>query len=156
MVDIVMADEEFEDWQALLSLLQDAFAYMEARIDPPSSLRLLNTKTIIDKAREETLLLAWEGSRLVGCCFLKDMDGKIYLGKLAIDPQTQKSGVGGLLVEFAKTVTKSRNRKIIELQSRVELTEVHEFFRRHGFRQTGTNAHKGYDRPTSITMQLEL
>ncbi|WP_340150902.1 GNAT family N-acetyltransferase [uncultured Sneathiella sp.] len=156
MVDIVMADEEFEDWQALLSLLQDAFAYMEARIDPPSSLRLLNTKTIIDKAREETLLLAWEGSRLVGCCFLKDMDGKIYLGKLAIDPQTQKSGVGGLLVEFAKTVTKSRNRKIIELQSRVELTEVHEFFRRHGFRQTGTTAHKGYDRPTSITMQLEL
>ncbi|WP_339715501.1 GNAT family N-acetyltransferase [uncultured Sneathiella sp.] len=156
MIDIVIADEEFDDWQALLDLLYAAFAYMDARIDPPSSLQLLNTETIIDKAREETLLLAWQGSRLVGCCFLKDLGEKIYLGKLAIDPQTQKSGVGGLLVGFAKTIAKSRNKKIIELQSRIELTEVHDFFHHHGFRQTGTTAHKGYDRPTSITMQFEL
>ena len=156
MVDVVIADEKFDDWQALLSLLQEAFAYMEARIDPPSSLRLLNTETIIDKAKQETLLLAWEDSRLVGCCFLKNLDEKIYLGKLAIDPQKQKSGVGKLLVDFAKTVAESRDKRIIELQSRVELTEVHEFFRRHGFHQTGTIAHKGYDRPTSITMQFEL
>ncbi|MEX1035173.1 MAG: GNAT family N-acetyltransferase [Sneathiella sp.] len=156
MIKISMADESFDDWQGLIDLLQAAFAYMETRIDPPSSLRLLTRETVVDKAMEETLFLAWEEGRLVGCCFLKDTGETIYLGKLAIDPKNQKSGIGGLIVDHAITFSKSRGKKRIELQSRVELTEVHDFFHRHGFRQTGATAHTGYDRPTSITMQLEL
>jgi GNAT superfamily N-acetyltransferase len=156
MIKVAVMDEGFAEWGSLLKLLFDAFAYMETRIDPPSSLHLLNEETIIQKAAEETLLLGRKGDRLVGCCFLRDMGEKMYLGKLAVDPSVQLSGIGLALVNAAIDFCRAEGKRRIELQSRVELTEVHEFFRRRGFRQTGTTAHEGYDRPTSITMQLEL
>ncbi len=156
MMSVSVKEQNFDDWRTLLKLLFDAFEYMEARIDPPSSLHLLNEETIVQKAAEETLLLAREGDRLVGCCFLKDIGEKMYLGKLAVDPVIQQSGIGLALVTAAIDLCRARGKKQIELQSRIELTEVHDFFRRRGFRQTGTTAHEGYNRPTSITMQLEL
>ncbi|MDF2365881.1 GNAT family N-acetyltransferase [Sneathiella sp.] len=156
MITVAVKEEGFHEWQALLTLLFDAFAYMETRIDPPSSLGHLNEETVVQKAAEETLLLAREEGKLIGCCFLKDMGEKIYLGKLAVNPKAQQSGIGLALVNAAIDLCRAEGKKLIELQSRVELTEVHDFFRRCGFRQTGTTAHKGYDRPTSITMQLEL
>ncbi|TNE41179.1 MAG: GNAT family N-acetyltransferase [Alphaproteobacteria bacterium] len=156
MLTVAVQEDRFDDWSGLLTLLQDAFAYMEARIDPPSSLRLLNETTIIEKAGEETLLLAREEGRLVGCCFLKDMGSKMYLGKLAVSKAAQHSGIGLALVNFAIELCRKEGKQLIELQSRVELTEVHDFFRHRGFQQTGATAHAGYDRPTSITMQLAL
>ena len=156
MVAIFVKDDSFHDWKSLLELLYGAFAYMETRIDPPSSLHLLNEEAIIEKAAEETLLLAYDDDQLVGCCFLKDMGEKMYLGKLAVRKDGQNSGIGAVLVNHAIGLCREQGKKLIELQSRVELTEVHDFFRRRGFRQTGTTSHKGYDRPTSITMQLEL
>ncbi len=156
MITVAVEEEAFSEWQALLTLLFDAFEYMESRIDPPSSLHLLNKDTIVQKAAEETLLLAREEGKLVGCCFLKDMGEKMYLGKLAVGPKAQQSGIGLALVKAAIDFCRSEGKKVIELQSRVELTEVHDFFRRRGFCQTGTSAHKGYDHPTSITMQLKL
>lgn len=156
MVTVSVMEEGFSEWRALLALLDDAFAYMESRIDPPSSLHLLNEETITQKAVEETLLLVRNDGKLVGCCFLKNMGEKTYLGKLAVDPKKQQSGVGLALLNFAIDICRSRGNKLIELQSRIELAEVHDFFRRRGFRQTGVTSHDGYDHPTSITMQLEL
>ncbi|WP_373087178.1 GNAT family N-acetyltransferase [Sneathiella sp.] len=156
MLTVAIKAEKFEDWQGLLSLLFEAFAYMEARIDPPSSLHLLNETTIIQKAAEEIVLLAYDGDRLVGCCFLKDLGETMYLGKLAVRREGQKSGIGIALVNYAIDLCRAEGKKRIELQSRIELVEVHDFFRRRGFAQAGTTAHKGYNRPTSITMQLPL
>ena len=156
MVRVAVKEVGFVEWRELLALLFDAFAYMETRIDPPSSLHLLNEDTIVQKSEEEALLLAREEGKLIGCCFLKDIGERMYLGKLAVDPKAQQSGIGLALVNAAINLSRIEGKKLIELQSRVELTEVHDFFHRRGFRQTGTTAHKGYDRPTSITMQLEL
>ncbi|MCF8465791.1 MAG: GNAT family N-acetyltransferase [Sneathiella sp.] len=156
MITITVKEDGFQDWKGLLDLLYGAFSYMAARIDPPSSLHLLNEETIIEKAAEETLLLAYDGDQLIGCCFLKDMGEEMYLGKLAVRTEGQKSGIGAALVNYAIDLCRRQKKKRIELQSRVELIDVHDFFRRRGFRQTGVTAHKGYDRPTSITMQLYL
>ena len=35
---VLEAPSDFADWSAILLLLQSAFAYMDGRIDPPSSL----------------------------------------------------------------------------------------------------------------------
>ncbi len=156
MITVSTCNEDFQDWPRLVAILQEAFAYMEARIDPPSSQRLLNEQTIAEKAQTETLLLAYEEARLIGCVFLRDLGETMYLGKLAVDPAAQQSGIGRALVDHALFYCRSRAKKRIMLESRVELSEVHDFFRRQGFRQTGTTAHTGYDRPTAIVMEIEL
>ena len=129
---------------------------MEPRIKPPSSLRLLTEESLQQKANEECLILSRETILLNGCCFLKDKGEKFYLGKLAVACEAQKQGVGHKLVKFAIDYARQNGKQAIVLQSRVELAEVHTFFRRFGFIQTGTTAHQGFARPTSITMQLDL
>ena len=41
----------------------------------------------------------------------------------------------------------------VELQTRVELVENHATFAALGFVETARTAHKGYDRPTTITFR---
>jgi len=45
---------------------------------------------------------------------------------------------------------------ILELDTRIELTENHQTFAALGFVKTGEHAHDGYDHPTFITMQKSL
>lgn len=129
---------------------------MNDRIDPPSSVHLLDKGALKEKVVQETVFIAYENRKLIGCCFLKEMGTKSYLGKMAVDPELQGNGVGEELLKAVIGKNKNAGKSVLELESRVELTEVHTFFRRFGFVQTAETAHKGYTRPTSITMQLEL
>lgn len=156
MPTIETLGENFDNWDMLLALLHNSFSYMNDRIDPPSSLHFLDQVTLEKKAVEETVFAAYENRKLIGCCFLKDMGLKNYLGKMAIDPDLQRRGVGEALLKAAIGASRNAGKTLLELETRIELTEVHAFFRRFGFVQTSESAHEGYCRPTSITMQLEL
>ena len=91
-IRVAPANDQFSDWNGLLRLLQEAFAYMEKRIDPPSSLLRLTPTAIAEKSREETLFLATDESELVGCVFAKEQGDSLYVGKLAVrrDRQTRR------------------------------------------------------------------
>ena len=52
---------KFDDFVSLLALLHRSFAYMDGRIDPPSSLHKLDVDALHEKARDETLLTAMDG-----------------------------------------------------------------------------------------------
>ena len=52
---------------------------------------------------------------------------------------------------MAETRARALGLPVLELQTRVELTENHAAFRALGFAQTGATAHPGFDRPTSLT-----
>jgi hypothetical protein len=41
----------------------------------------------------------------------------------------------------------------VELQTRIELVENHAIFAALGFVETARTAHKGYDRPTTLTFR---
>ena len=70
----------------LLNLLHHAFAYMEGRIDPPSSLHRLNGEALQRKIAEEDLFIAVDGGRLIGCVFAKINIDHIYLCLLYTSP----------------------------------------------------------------------
>jgi len=156
MLTIETLDDAFDNWGVLLALVHGAFFYMNERIDPPSSVHLLDENALKKKASEEIVIAAYEDQELIGCCFLKEIGTKNYLGKMAVDPELQGNGVGEELLKAVIGKSKNAGKLALELESRVELTEVHTFFRRFGFVQTAETAHEGYDRPTSITMQLDL
>lgn len=146
----------FDHWRELLDLILDAFAYMDGRIDPPSSAHRLTPESLKDKCAAETVFLARDGDRLVGCVFLDDRGDHIYVGKLAVAPSLQGSGIGRRLMATAEAEARQRGKRFMELQTRVELTGNHAAFARLGFREVGRTAHAGYSRPTSITMRKDL
>ncbi|MEH6526097.1 MAG: GNAT family N-acetyltransferase [Sneathiella sp.] len=156
MLTIKTLNREFDNWDALLVLIHGAFTYMEDRIDPPSSVHSLDKDALRKKVAEEIVIAAYEDRELIGCCFLKETGRKNYLGKMAVDPALQGVGVGEKLLKAAIDLSKNAGKSALELETRVELTEVHAFFRRFGFSQTAETSHEGYKRPTSITMQMNL
>jgi GNAT superfamily N-acetyltransferase len=83
--------------------------------------------------------------------FAQVKDDALYIGKLAVRAGVQGAGIGRKLVEAARDEARSRGLKMLELQTRIELTENHAMCARMGFVKTAETAHPRFDRPTSIT-----
>jgi GNAT superfamily N-acetyltransferase len=146
----------FADWEDLLALLRRAFAFMEGRIDPPSSLHRLDAAGLAAKARAERCLLAFRGGQLVGCAFCEPRRASLYIGKLAVEPKLQGQGIGRALLARAEAEARALGLPALELQTRIELVENHRAFGQLGFVRTGETAHAGFARPTSVTMRKAL
>jgi Acetyltransferases len=134
-----------------LNLIRTAFAGMEGRIDPPSSMHRMTFESLREDARLREL---WGiGAPLVACVILTEKPGRLYIGKLAVAEEAQGKGLARELIGMAEKRAKELRLNRLELETRVELTENHAVFTRLGFVETGRKAHAGYDRPTSITFQ---
>ena len=155
-VTVIPLEPGFDRWDDLLGLVRRSFAYMDGLIDPPSSVHRLTPATLADKAGQETALVARDGAALLGCVFLADRGDHLYVGKLAVEPGLQGKGVGRRLMAAAEDHARGLGRTALELQTRVELTGNQAAFARLGFRETARTAHKGFNRPTSVTMRKEL
>ena len=141
------------DWTALLALEQAAFAFMDGRIDPPSSLNEMTPADFAQKAAAETLITAILDGALVGCIFCKPREGWLYVSKMAVAPHLQGRGIGRRLVDVAKRLAIEQQLLGLELETRIELTENHETFARLGFTKVAELSHPGYTRVTSIQMR---
>lgn len=141
------------DWVKILKLVQKNFAYMEPRIDPPSSMYKMTIDNIADHAKNNEIWAIASGSDPIACIFLTPKNDRMYMGKLAVEKGQRKQGIGRLLVAKAEERTKAFGFSILELETRVELLENHTAFTQLGFVKTGESAHAGYNLPTSITMQ---
>lgn len=150
------AAPDFSDWERVLRLILDAFAYMGPRIDPPSSALRLTPQSVQAHAESGTLLLAYRAADLVGCLFLHRKNDALYIGKLAVSPTLQRAGIGRKLLEAARSEARSRGIGTLELETRIELTENQAAFARMGFIKTAENSHEGFDRPTSIVMRAPV
>ena len=155
-VSVARLPADFDRWDEVLALIMRAFAAMDGVIDPPSSAHRLTAENLRDKARLETGFAALTDGRIVGCVFVLERTNDFYVGKLAVEPAFQGQGIGRQLMQAVEYLARSRDKLAIELQTRVELTGNHTAFARLGFRETERTAHKGYDRPTSITMRKVL
>ena len=141
------------DWDALHALLGTCFAFMEGRIDPPSSLADMTPESLRRKAESETLVTLWDRETLAACGYLRDTGRSVYLGKLAVHPDHRGRGLLRRIVAEADAMARALGRPVLELGTRVELTENHATFARLGFAEVARTAHPGYDRPTSVTME---
>ncbi len=150
---IRVSPEGFSGWDQLLGLVRDSFAYMDARIDPPTSLKKMRAEDFKAKAVAETLILAEEGQAILGCAFAALRDDCVYVGKVAVAPSARGQGVARAMFAAAEDLARVHGRRFLELQTRVELVENHASFSALGFKKVGESAHEGYNRPTSITMR---
>jgi GNAT superfamily N-acetyltransferase len=137
------------DLALVLALIRDAFADMEGRIDPPSSMHRLTAQALADPGVEVWAI----GHPPVACIVLTPKPGVLYLGKLAVARGHRGRGLARALIGHAETRARALRLPLLELQTRVELTENQRVFKALGFAETGRTAHEGYARPTSITFR---
>jgi predicted N-acetyltransferase YhbS len=157
MITITPIRPDFADWQGLLALIMDSFAYMDGVIDPPSSAHRLTPETLAQKARDEIAFLAHDGEKLVGCMFLKpEPPACLYVGKLAVSPQAQGRGIGRKLLQVAQAEAARVGLPALRLETRIELVGNHATFSAWGFEKTAEKAHPGFQRPTFIEMRKRL
>ncbi|WP_210166107.1 GNAT family N-acetyltransferase [Rhizobium lusitanum] len=146
----------FDRWDALLDLILASFAYMNGRIDPPSSALALTPQSLREKARNEIGYVALDGDKIAGCVFCRAEPDSLYIGKLAVLPTAQRKGICRRLLTYAEADARERGLAVLRLETRIELTENHATFAALGFAKTADNRHPGFDRTTSIEMQKFL
>ena len=134
-------------------MILDAFAFMEGRIDPPSSAHRLTVAAMAAQADAGAVWVVEDAGAPVACLFAKVMGEALYLSKLAVAGPYRGQGLARLLIDTAEEESRARGLAWLELETRIELTENHAAFALIGFTKTGETAHAGYDRPTSITMR---
>jgi ribosomal protein S18 acetylase RimI-like enzyme len=138
----------------VLALIRRCFAYMDDRVDPPSSIQRMS---LADLENHCSTGEVWSlGTPPVAAVLLSFKADALYLGKLAVAPEARGSGLARQLIALAKTRARARRLPTLELQTRVELTENHATFRALGFAEIARTAHKGFSRPTSITFRKSL
>ena len=137
------------DLAAVLALIRAEFAFMDGRIDPPSSMHRLTVNALADPGAEVWAI----GRPPLACIVLNAKDGALYLGKLAVARSHRGQGLARRLVDLAETRARALRLPVLELQTRVELTENHRVFTALGFAETGRTAHAGFTRPTSVTFR---
>jgi GNAT superfamily N-acetyltransferase len=152
----IIENPEHVDWSALHDLLHRTYAYMDTRIDPPSSLHRLTPEGLAQKAGDETLILALDNTQMVGCMFCRGEKPWLYVGKVAVEEDRQGQGIGGRLFAHAFELARREGFEGLELETRIELVENHQAFGNLGFVKVGEDAHEGYDQPTSIRMRASL
>jgi N-acetylglutamate synthase-like GNAT family acetyltransferase len=153
---IAVAPIDFADWEGLRTLLREAYAYMAPRIDPPSSLLRMSAADLEAKAREETLILAFDDERLIGCAFAALRDDCVYVGRLAVDAACRRRGVAREIFAAAEALARAHAKRCLELETRIELVENHRTFAALGFAKVAEAAHPGFARPTMIVMRRPL
>ncbi len=139
------------DWDGVLALIRAEFAFMEGRIDPPSSMMTLTAASIaVQAAMAEVWVI---GTPPMACMFLTPKARALYIGKLAVASAQRGTGLARALIDMAETRARSLGLPLLELQTRIELVENHTVFQRLGFVETARSAHPGFAHPTTITFQ---
>lgn len=153
MVEITRLTDDFTQVTQLLSLIMSAFAYMDDRIDPPSSAHKLTLESLAQKTRDEICYIAKEDGFLVGSIFCRpEPPHCLYIGKLAISETMQGKGLGRKLLAHAEREAVIRGLPVLRLETRIELIENHKTFQHWGFTKSAEKSHPGYDRITFIEM----
>ncbi|KQY40475.1 GNAT family N-acetyltransferase [Rhizobium sp. Root483D2] len=156
-MNIAPIDDAFGDWDALLALILTSFAYMQPRIDPPSSALLLTLAGLKQKARVEKAYGAVENGIVLGCIFCKpEPPDCLYIGKLAVAPNAQGRGAGRMLLQAAEIYAAQCKLTCLRLETRIELVENHRIFAKWGFIRTAEGRHPGFPHPTFIEMRKTL
>lgn len=155
-MDIIRLDQDFTRWDDLLALIHAAFAYMNGRIDPPSSAFRMTPAALAEKAQAEIGYVACEGDALLGCVFLRPEADSLYLGRLAVSPQAQGRGLGRALLAQAEATAQALGLAALRLNVRAELTGNQATFAGWGFVRTAGKSHAGYDRITQYEMRKTL
>ena len=139
----------------IAALLERHLAFCRAT-SPPESVHALD----LDKLRkpEITFWTAWDGTQILGCGALKEIDpshGEVKSMHTALEHRGK--GVAANVLQYMLSEARARSYKRLSLEtgSQVEFAPARALYARHGFTVTGPFADYRLD-PNSVFMTLDL
>src|ERR1700693_6232216 len=126
MISIRTAKES--DADAIARLVNTAFLVEQFFIERDRT----NPATVRGLMEKGKFLLAKDGTRLVGCIYLKPRGDRGYFGMLSIDPSRQRMGVGRQLVDAVEKTFRDAGCKFSDLKIVNVRTELHNLYHRLG------------------------
>ncbi|OKH88821.1 N-acetyltransferase [Thalassospira sp. TSL5-1] len=151
---------DISDFDRLVAILKDAFAFQDGIVNPPSSVTRVDTAELQWRFDRDTVLVARDmnsGGSIIGQVWIEQTPEDAYLYKLSVDKAAHGQGIGRALVQAAldhvarhSTIAKAR------LNVRKELDGNIAFFQRCGFAITGNGTHEGFDQPTFFIMTRDI
>lgn len=154
--EIVISPEGFDEWEALLDLLRQAFAHTIGRVEPPSTVYSCTAADLARRADREHLMIARSSAQLAGCLFLKEAKDELFLGRFAVRAEHKGGGLARRMIERASTLARQCCKTRLVLETRTTLVENQAKFRALGFEITGGRAHAGYHGITTYRMTCRL
>lgn len=154
MLPLIQHQSDDRALAQVLALILDNFAYMDSRIDPPSSILQCTVEDLSEQCEIGEL---WSvGSPAVACVCLTPSAQALNVGRLAVAGDHRGQGLGGRLMALAEQRALQRGLAFLELKVRVELTENIRLYRYLGFERTEEGTHEGFDQPTYWVMRKAL
>lgn len=92
------------------------------------------------------VLLARRDSRLLGVLVTEPRNDHLLIENVAIAPEAQGTGVGGILIDRAEEEARALGLSELRLYTNAKMTENLSYYPRHGFREVGRRREDGFDR----------
>jgi ribosomal protein S18 acetylase RimI-like enzyme len=153
---IVIREGTKEHCVAVLALMVAAFEPYREWLEPASGVFRETAVSLKTKLENETLLLAYDQDKLVGCLFYKPLDTGLYFGRLSVLPAQQGRGTARRLIAEVENVARSQNADFVTLYARIALEANIRFFTSLGYEITGIGTHDGYQEPTYYKLKKNL
>jgi GNAT superfamily N-acetyltransferase len=140
----------------LADLIHRAFAPYRGRLVPESGAHAETPATLEAALGKGAAFRALSDGRLVGCIFTETRPDRLYLGRLAVEPDCRGQGVGAALLAAAETHARGLGLSCLELGVRLVLLDNIRLFQRAGFAIIRQESHKGFTEPTFHVMEKLL
>jgi len=125
---------QLEDAENIARLVNAAFRAERFFIDADRT----NPEKVRALMQKGTFLLTEEASILTGCVYVELRDERGYFGLLAVDPESQRSGLGSRLVAAAEEYCRAAGCHFMDLTIVNLRIDLPPFYRRLGYIQSGT------------------
>jgi len=145
------------DAAAIAAVIAAGFEQYRDRLDPPSAAFRETGEAIARELAAGAGALVAEGDgAILGCVMIKQVDGDLYFGRLAVPPAARGRGLARLLVAAVEADARRRGLAGVRLGVRIALAENQQLFAGLGYVEISRSAHPGFDHPTYITMRKAL
>jgi len=145
-----------EEVDAVVGLIQRAFAQYRGRLQPESSALSETAATIRSAMATGILLVAIEQGCIAGCVSVQRKADFAYAGRLAVDPQARGRGIARRLVAEAESLARQMGVGRLRVDVRLALPENRAFFRALGFAEGSHRCHRGFASPTYVELEKIL
>lgn len=145
-----------DDAPLLLDIIVRAFEEYRGKFDPPSGVFVETTASIRAKVESGGGFIAVREGQVLGVVLYQPESDHMYLGRLAVLPESRGLGVASRLVGAVERRALELGFTEVQLGVRLALSGNQALFERLGYHIFEHRSHEGYSEITTVQMKKQL